>query len=100
VVRTAEVGERGFKSLSLFNQSGRTVVVWKVEGWFESADQIPQGQNNKTTLADQASTTLTLDDCKGYEIMAIDKKAAEDAGMDPEGNAILSNNLYRYFMRW
>lgn len=99
VVRTAEVGERGFKSLNLFNQSGRTVVVWKVGGWFGSLAEIPQGENNKTTLADQTYTTLTLGDCKHYDIIAIDKKAAEDAGKNPEGDAILKDDLRRYFMR-
>ncbi|WP_169977256.1 Ig-like domain-containing protein [Tautonia rosea] len=90
------VGERGFQSFLLQNNSPVDVVVWKIEGWYSSSLDIPQDQNNKIDLSAGSSITLTFSNCVPYQVVAIDKPAAIDANQDPYGNAIETGSLWRY----
>lgn len=99
-IRTVTVGERGLRSLSLQNNSPVDLVVWKIGDWYSNAMDIPQGQNNKTDLPAGGSITLTFTDCVRFQVVAINKLAALDAGKDPYGDAILIGSLWRYAGRW
>jgi hypothetical protein len=84
------------RTLRLTNDSQRTLVIWKIQGWYADAADIPQDQNNKTTLAADAETTLSFDNCEHYQVVAIDKQMAESEGHNPEGDAIEISHLRRW----
>ncbi len=98
VVATRTVGERTLKNLQLLNSSGRTLVIWKIEGWYSNSSDIPQNQNNKTILQQGDTTTLSFNDCQRYHIVAIDKEMAENSGYNSEKDAIVIGHLRRWEM--
>jgi hypothetical protein len=95
-VETREVGIKGVPKLTLLNQSGRTLVIWKISGWHNNAGDIPQNQDNKTDLTQNSSMEMTFDDCGKFHVVAIDKQAAQNQNYNPYGNAITINNLRRW----
>jgi hypothetical protein len=89
------IGQAGYSSVTLHNHSGLSLVIWKVEGVYENAADIP-GASPKYDLATDGELTLDLEGCVLHHLIAIDKEAAIAAGRDPYGDAVEVANLRRW----
>jgi hypothetical protein len=87
-----------YRSVKVTNDhpSQRTLVIWRVEGFFANTSDIPYS-SEKRTLEHGDETTfdlpVTSGNCTFYQLFAIEKELAENAGRDPEGDAIEVDHL-------
>lgn len=95
VVASSAIEAAGYSSVTLVNQSDRALVIWKIEGVYQDAADIP-GASPKYDLATDGQLNLDLEGCALYHLIAIDKETAIAAGHDPYGDAVEVANLRRW----